>query len=218
VLGYGSLQTGLAFLPAMLVLGALSYSASAKIVNRFGVRPMLVVGMALLVVSLLLFARAPVGGRFLVDVLPGMLLLGFGASFAFLTVILASVSGVPERDAGLASGLVNTAQQLGGALGLAVLASVAASRTESLADAGSEPVAALNGGYHAAFLLSAIFVALAAVLAAVLLRLARDGKEFSKQMSSPSPSGSADASGAGTTPEMSVDAPLANDKTPEERG
>jgi EmrB/QacA subfamily drug resistance transporter len=218
VLGYGSLQTGLAFLPAMLVLGALSYSASAKIVNRFGVRPMLVVGMALLVVSLLLFARAPVGGRFLVDVLPGMLLLGFGASFAFLTVILASVSGVPERDAGLASGLVNTAQQLGGALGLAVLASVAASRTGSLADAGSEPVAALNGGYHAAFLLSAIFVALAAVLAAVLLRLARDGKEFSKQMPTPSPSGSVDTSGAGTNPEMSVDAPLANDKTLEERG
>jgi hypothetical protein len=123
---YGSLQTGLAFLPATLVLGALSYSAAAKVVNRFGVKPMLVVGMALLVSSLLLFARAPVGGSFLVDVLPGMLLLGFGASFAFLTVILASVSGVPERDAGLASGLVNTAHQLGGALGLAVLASVAA--------------------------------------------------------------------------------------------
>jgi MFS family permease len=133
---------------------------------------MLVVGMALLAVSLLLFARAPVGGNFFVDVLPGMLLLGFGASFAFLTVILASVSGVPERDAGLASGLVNTAQQLGGALGLAVLASVAASRTEGLRGAGSEPVAALNAGYHAAFLLSAIFVALAAVLAAALLRLA----------------------------------------------
>jgi EmrB/QacA subfamily drug resistance transporter len=172
VLGYGSLRTGLAFLPAMLVLGALSYSAAAKVVNRFGVKPMLVVGMALLAVSLLLFARAPVGGNFFVDVLPGMLLLGFGASFAFLTVILASVSGVPERDAGLASGLVNTAQQLGGALGLAVLASVAASRTEGLRGAGSEPVAALNAGYHAAFLLSAIFVALAAVLAAALLRLA----------------------------------------------
>ena len=171
VLGYDSLQTGLAFLPATLVLGALSYSAAAKVVNRFGVKPMLMVGMALLAVSLLLFARAPVGGSFLMDVLPGMLLLGFGASFAFLTLILASVSGVPEHDAGLASGLVNTAQQLGGALGLAVLASIAASRTEGLGGAGSEAVAALNGGYHAAFLLSAIFVALATVLAAALLKL-----------------------------------------------
>ena len=122
VLGYGSLQTGLAFLPATLLLGALSYSAAAKVVNRFGVKPM-VVGMSLMAHSLALFARAPVDGGFIFAVLPGMVLLGFGASFAFLTVILASVSGVPERNAGLASGLVNTAQQLGGALGLAVLAS-----------------------------------------------------------------------------------------------
>jgi EmrB/QacA subfamily drug resistance transporter len=178
VLGYGSLQTGLAFLPATLVLGALSYSAAAKAVNRFGIKPMLMGGMALLAVSLLLFARAPAEGSFLVDVLPGMLLLGLGASFAFLTLILASVSGVPERDAGLASGLVNTAQQLGGALGLAVLASVAASQTEGLGDVGSETVAALNGGYHAAFLLSATFVALAAVLAAALLKLDKNGKDI----------------------------------------
>jgi MFS family permease len=185
VLGYSSLQTGLAFLPATLVLGALSYSAAAKVVSRFGVKPMLVVGMALLVASLLLFARAPVGGSFLADVLPGMLLLGFGASFAFLTVILASVSGIPERNAGLASGLVNTAQQLGGALGLAVLASVAAFRTEGLADAGSESLAAINGGYHAAFLLSAIFVALAAVLATALLRLNNAGKEAGEKADAP---------------------------------
>ncbi len=216
VLGYGSLQTGLAFLPAMLILGALSYSAAAKVVNRIGVKPMLMVGMASLVISLLLFARAPVGGSFLVDVLPGMLLLGFGASFAFLTVILASVSGMPERDAGLASGLVNTAQQLGGALGLAVLASVAASRTEGLGGAGSEPVAALNGGYHAAFLLSAIFVALAAVLAAALLRLNKDGKEAGGK--TPTPSSEAGAGGAGPTPDISADAPANERKTPEERG
>ncbi len=106
-----------------------------------------------------------------------MLLLGFGASFAFLTVILASVQGVPEDEAGLASGLVNTSQQMGGALGLAVLASLAASRTEGLIEAGSQPVAALNAGFHAAFLLGAILVAFGAVLAATLLRLPKAGAE-----------------------------------------
>src|ERR687894_2051478 len=106
---------------------------------------------------------------------PGMVLLGFGASFAFLTVILASVQGVPEDQAGLASGLVNTSQQMGGALGLAVLASLAASRTESLVEVGSEPVAALNAGFHAAFLLGAVLVAVGAVIAATLLRLPKNG-------------------------------------------
>src|ERR687893_307743 len=216
VLGYGSLQTGLAFLPATLILGALSYSAAAKVVNRFGVKPMLVVGMSLMALSLALFARAPVGGSFVLNVLPGMLLLGYGASFAFLTVILASVSGVPERDAGLASGLVNTAQQLGGALGLAVLASIAASRTESLGGAGSEPVDALNGGYHVAFLLSAIFVALAAVLAAALLRLEKDGKEVGE--TTPTPASSAGASGAVPTLDTSTDVLANARKTPEEGG
>ena len=216
VLGYGSLETGLAFLPAMLILGALSYSAAAKVVSRFGVKPMMMVGMALLVVSLLLFARAPVGGSFLVDVLPGMLLLGFGASFAFLTVILASVSGVPERDAGLASGLVNTAQQLGGALGLAVLASVAAFRTDGLLEAGSGSVVALNGVYHAAFLLSAIFVALAAVVAAALLRLREDDKEAGGEP--PTPPSAAGASGAEPPLDISADAPAGDYKTSEERG
>ena len=108
VLGYGSLQTGLAFLPATLLLGALSYSAAARVVRRFGVKPMMVVGMSLMALSLALFARAPVDGSFALDVLPGMVLLGLGASFTFLTVILASVQGVPEDQAGLASGLVNT--------------------------------------------------------------------------------------------------------------
>ncbi len=220
VLGYGSLQTGLAFLPATLILGALSYSAAARVVNRFGLKPMLMVGMALMALSLALFARAPVGGSFVFDVFPGMVLLGFGASFAFLTVILASVSGVPERDAGLASGLVNTAQQLGGALGLAVLASVAASRSEGLAGAGSEPVAALNGGYHAAFLLSAIFVALAAVLAAALLRLNKDGKEAGGKTPTPSSVADfvADASGAEPTPDTSADALGNGRKAPDKGG
>src|SRR5829696_3019068 len=171
VLGYDSLATGLSYLPATLALGAISQGPAARAVNRFGIRPMIVVGMGLMVLGLLLFARAPVGGSFLVDVLPGMLVLGVGAAFAFMAVILASTSGVPEGKAGLASGLVNTSQQMGGALGLAVLAAVASAYTTSVASSQPGEVAALNSGYHAAFLVGADCVVLGALIAATLLRL-----------------------------------------------
>ena len=173
VLAYDSFATGLAYLPGTIAIGALSYSAAARAVNRFGIKPMMVVGMGLMALGLLLFARAPVGGGFLVDVLPGMLVLGVGAAFAFMAVILASTVGVPESEAGLASGLVNTSQQVGGALGLAVLASLAAAYTGSVAGT-REPVAALNSGYHLAFLASALCLVLGALLAAILLRLPKD--------------------------------------------
>jgi len=173
VLGYDSLATGLAYLPATVAMGALSYSASARAVNRFGIKPMIIVGMGLMVLGLLLFARVPVGGSFLVDVLPGMIVLGVGAALGFMAVILASTTGIPESEAGLASGLVNTSQQMGGALGLAVLAAVAAAYTASIA--GSRPtVAALNSGYHVAFLVGAGCLILGALIAATLLRLPRD--------------------------------------------
>ena len=173
VLAYDSFATGLAYLPGTIAIGALSYSAAARAVNRFGIKPMMVVGMGLMALGLLLFARAPVGGGFLVDVLPGMLVLGVGAAFAFMAVILASTVGVPESEAGLASGLVNTSQQVGGALGLAVLASLAAAYTGRVAGT-REPVAALNSGYHLAFLASALCLVLGALLAAILLRLPKD--------------------------------------------
>jgi EmrB/QacA subfamily drug resistance transporter len=171
VLGYDSLATGLAFLPATVALGVISQGSAASAVNRFGIKPTIIGGMGLMALGLLLFARAPVGGSFLVNVLPGMLVLGVGAAFAFMAVILASTTGVPEDEAGLASGLVNTSQQMGGALGLAVLAAVAADYTASLA--GSQP-AALNSGYHAAFLVGAGCVVLGAIIAAALLRLPKD--------------------------------------------
>lgn len=174
VLAYDSFATGLAYLPGTIAIGALSYSAAARAVNRFGIKPMIIVGMGLMALGLLLFARAPVEGSFLFDVLPGMLVLGTGAAFAFMAVILASTVGVPESEAGLASGLVNTSQQVGGALGLAMLASLAA-YTSSVSGA-RDPVAALNSGYHLAFLASALCLILGALLAAALLRLPNEAE------------------------------------------
>src|SRR5215212_736908 len=173
VLGYDSLATGLAFLPATIALGVISQGPAAGAVNRFGIKPTIIGGLGMMAAGLLLFARAPVGGSFLADVLPGMLVLGVGAAFGFMAVILASTAGVPESEAGLASGLVNTSQQMGGALGLAVLAAVAAAYTASVA--GSQPgeVAALNSGYHAAFLVGTGCVVLGALIVATLLRLPR---------------------------------------------
>jgi EmrB/QacA subfamily drug resistance transporter len=170
VLGYSPLQVGLAFLPANLIMGAFSIGLSAKLVMRFGIRPPLGVGLGLAAAGLLLFARAPVDGSFVVDVLPSMFLLGFGAGMAFNPVLLAAMTDVEPSESGLASGIVNTSFMMGGALGLAVLASLAASRTDTLVAGGDGQLVALTGGYHAAFLLGAAFAAAAAVLGAVLLR------------------------------------------------
>jgi MFS family permease len=167
VLGYSPLEVGLAFLPGNLIMGAFSLGLSAKIVMRFGIKTPLAVGMSLVALGLLLFARAPVDGTFLVDVLPAMVVLAFGVGLAFNPVLLAAMSDVDERESGLASGVVNTAFMMGGALGLAVLASVAASRTESL---GGPTESALNGGYHAAFLVGALFAFAAAAIGAALLQ------------------------------------------------
>ena len=170
VLGYSPLQVGLAFLPANLIMAAFSLGLSAKLVLRFGIRAPLAVGLLVAALGLLLFARAPLAGDFAVDVLPSMLLLGLGAGIAFNPILLAAMSDVAEGESGLASGLVNTAFMMGGALGLAILASLAAARVEFLRASGAGALAALNGGYHAAFLVGALFAALAAVLGATLLR------------------------------------------------
>jgi EmrB/QacA subfamily drug resistance transporter len=170
VLGYSPLEVGLAFLPGNLVMGALSIGLSAKLVMRFGIRPPLAVGLLFAALGLLLFARAPVDGNFVVDVLPSMILLGLGAGMAFNPVLLAAMSDVKPTEAGLASGVVNTSFMMGGALGLAVLASLAASRTDTLLAGGDSEAAALTGGYHLAFLVGAIFAAAAAALGGLLLR------------------------------------------------
>jgi EmrB/QacA subfamily drug resistance transporter len=170
VLGYSPLEVGLAFLPANLIMAAFSLGWSAKLVMRFGIKGPLTAGLVAAAMGLLLFARAPVDGSFTTDVLPSMLLLGLGAGVAFNPVLLAAMSDADPEDAGLASGIVNTSFMMGGALGLAILASLAASRTSTLETAGDGHLQALTGGYHAAFVGGAIAAALAAVLGAMLLR------------------------------------------------
>jgi MFS family permease len=170
VLGYSPLQVGLAFLPANLIMGAFSLGLSAKLVMRFGIRRPLAIGLLVAAVGLVLFVRAPVQGHFAVDVLPSMILLGFGAGMAFNPVLLAAMSDVAPEESGLASGLVNTSFMMGGALGLAVLASLAAHRTDTLRSSGDGELAALTGGYHVAFLVGAVFAVAAGVLGAALLR------------------------------------------------
>ncbi len=169
VLGYSPLEVGLAFLPGNLIMGALSVGLSAKLVMRFGIRLPLATGLLLAAVGLLLFARAPVDGDFLVDVLPSMILLGMGAGIAFNPVLLAAMSDVEPSEAGLASGVVNTSFMMGGALGLAVLASLAAARTDDLLASGDGELAALASGYQLAFLAGAIFAVAAAGIGAALL-------------------------------------------------
>ena len=171
VLGYRPMQVGLAFLPANVIMAFFSLGLSAKFVMRFGIRVPLAVGLGIAAVGLLLFARAPVDGRFVVDTLPGMLLLGFGAGVAFNPMLLAAMSDVEPGESGLASGVVNTSFMMGGALGLAVLASLAAARSETLAATHVPEAVALNGGYHVAFVFGAVFAALAALVGGLFLRV-----------------------------------------------
>jgi len=170
VLGYSPLQVGLAFLPTNLIMAAFSLGLSAKIVMRFGLRGPIGVSLLLAAAGLALFARAPVDASFAVDVLPAMLLLGVGAGIAFNPILLAAMSDVAPTESGLASGMVNTSFMMGGALGLAVLASLAASRSGVLLAAGEMQRVALNGGYHVAFMAGALVAAFAGVFGAACVR------------------------------------------------
>lgn len=170
VLGYAPMQVGVAFLPSNLIMAAFSLGLSAKIIMRFGIRLPLFVGLMLAAAGLLLFARVPVDGTLMADVLPGMLLLGLGAGMAFNPVLMAAMSEVGPEDSGLASGVVNTSFMMGGSLGLACLASLAASRTASTLAQGVEHAAALAAGYRVAFLVGALFAGLAAIIGGALLR------------------------------------------------
>jgi EmrB/QacA subfamily drug resistance transporter len=159
VLGYTPMQVGLSFLPANLIMAFMSLGASARIVVRWGIRGPFAAGLLIAASGLALFARAPAEGSFLVDVFPPMVLLGIGGGIAFNPMMLAAMNDVRPEDAGLASGVVNTSFMMGGALGLAVLASVAAARTAQVQADGAVEAIALNAGYRLAFLLGAVFAA-----------------------------------------------------------
>ena len=179
VLGYTPLQVGLSFLPGNLVMAFLSLGASARIVVRWGIRGPLAVGLLVAAVGLALFARAPVQGVFLLDVFPAMVLLGVGAGIAFNPMLLAAMNDVEPQDAGLASGIVNTSFMMGGALGLAVLASLAAARTAQVQVGGVVDVAALSAGYRLAFTLGAAFAAGTGLLGWFALRHPRGALQAS---------------------------------------
>ncbi|HSH72322.1 MAG TPA: MFS transporter [Methylophilaceae bacterium] len=168
VLGYSALQVGLAFLPANLIMAIFSLGISAKLVMRFGIKLPLAGGLLLATIGLVLFAFAPLQGDFMLHVLPGMLLLGLGAGIAFNPMLLAAMDDVSPNESGLASGIVNTCFMMGGALGLAVLASLAAMHTGQQMQEGVAAVEALNNGYRLAFAVGALF-SLAGALLSVLL-------------------------------------------------
>ena len=191
VLQYTPMQIGLAFLPANIIMAVFSLGLSARIVMRFGIRKPLAAGLWLAAIGLALFARAPVNGSFVVDVLPGMMLVGLGAGMAFNPVLLAAMSEVSPSDSGLASGVVNTAFMMGGALGLAVLASAAAARTASMEAAGAQMPLALTGGYNLAFLVGAVFAAAAGLIGALLLRSTMPGQMQENNNEEAAPRGSA---------------------------
>jgi predicted MFS family arabinose efflux permease len=169
VLGYDALEIGLAFLPVTVVMGTLSLRFSERLIMRFGAKSMRFPGLGLIMVALLLFARAPVHGHYLTDVLPVMVLLGAGAGLCFPALMTLAMSGAAPHEAGLASGLVNTSAQVGGALGLAVLATLSSTHSEHLEKAGKTTEAALVGGYHLAFLIAAGLVAVAIGVALMVL-------------------------------------------------
>jgi MFS family permease len=169
VLGYDALETGLAFLPTTIVMGVLTVRYSEPLIMRYGARTLLFPGLSLIALGLALFTLAGPDGGYWVHVLPVILLIGIGVAVCFPALMTLAMSGATQEDAGLASGLINTTAQVGGALGLAVLATVSTSRTDSLLDQGKPLASALTSGYHVAFWIGAALVVAAIVVAATVL-------------------------------------------------
>jgi EmrB/QacA subfamily drug resistance transporter len=170
VLGYDPLEIGLAFLPATLIMGVLSFRYTEPLITRFGARRALLTGLVLIAAGLAAFTQAPVDGTYVANVLPPMVLIGFGIGVSFPSLMALAMSGATQEDAGLASGLVNTTAQVGGALGLAVLATLSATRSDDLIADGESTASALTSGYHLAFLIGAILIAAAFVVGLTVLQ------------------------------------------------
>jgi MFS family permease len=167
---YGALETGVAFLPLTLMLGALSLGITARIMRRFGPTPVLLVGLTSIVAALLLLSRVGDHASYFPAIVVPFTLLGLGAGLAFLPLMTVAMADVPPRDAGLASGIVNSSLQISGALGIAVLATIAADRTKVLDGGGSSTAHALTGGFDLAWLVAAATVAVGALVALAVLR------------------------------------------------
>ena len=188
VQGYDALQIGLAFLPVTIIMGTLTGRYSEPLIMRFGARRLLFPGLALVAAGLAYFTRAPVDGNYVVYVLPVLILLGTGVGICFPALMTLAMSGATRADAGLASGLVNTSAQVGGALGLAVLATLSTSRSDSLEAAGHSTASALTSGYHLAFWVAAgLVVAAIAVAATVIQPEEKAAEQFADEESEEMP-------------------------------
>jgi len=170
VLGYDPLEIGLSFFPVTVLMGVISVRYSERLVSRFGARQTLLPGLVMITLGLVCYALAPANGSYSVNLLPAMVLMGVGAGLCFPPLMGLAMSGASPADAGLASGLINTTGQVGGAIGLAVLATVSSARTAALRHTGHSAAIALTGGYHLAFWIAAGLTASAIAVGLVVLR------------------------------------------------
>jgi EmrB/QacA subfamily drug resistance transporter len=187
ILGYDALEVGLAFLPWTIVMGAMSFRFTARLNMRFGPQATLVPALVIIAAAMIFFAQTPVDGSYVTDILPAMILMGLGTGLAFPSLMMLAMSGATPQDAGLASGLVNTTVQVGGAIGLAVLATLATERTDGLIAEGDSAASALNAGYHLAYLIGAGLVGVAVVVALVMLRPAGRRQEHARELGGAEP-------------------------------
>jgi MFS family permease len=177
VLGYSPIHAGISYLPLAVTI-IIAAGLGGQLVTRFGFKPILAAGMLIVALGLVWFSRVSVGGGFISDILGPSLLAAVGLGFAFVTSTIAAVSGVEEREQGLASGLINTSQQIGGALGLAVLSTIATSRTDHVLAQGTSLPGALTDGFQRAFLAGAAIAALGFAATLLLIR-SRDSRAHS---------------------------------------